>query len=404
MKVSEPVRTGSYVAALLVAALPAAAQSPRADAAAVVRWNNGVSIESPDGNNVIQLGTIVQMDGRFSDSANVTDTFFLRRARIIAQGRVARFFEFIILPDFGNGGVVVQDAYAETRLSSAFRIRAGKSKTPVGLEQLYSDAGLPNTERSLATNLAPNRDIGVLVLGNVFANHLSYIGGVVNGVPDAANGDADTNDSKDLVVRVTIRLGPIGAAVGASHGSQIGPLPGFRTGAQQLFFSYRPDVAADGMRNRVSPSAFIYYKSVGGFAEYVRNTQAVTARGVTTDIVSTAWNVTGIIVATGERLSDSGSAPVEPFEPANGRWGALQLTGRVSSVRADPQAFELGFAAPGASRTATSYGVAATWYNTPNIKHVLSYERTIFDGDGDGRRNTEHAVIFRVQLNLAPVL
>src|ERR1051325_7300459 len=106
----------------------------------------------------------------------------------------------------------------------------------------------------------------------------------MNGIPDATNGDVDTDTSKDLVGRLTVRpftkakntrLRPFGVALGATAGHETGPLPSYRSTAQQTFFSYAPGVIADGTRTRVSPSAFYYYKSFGAFAEYAHNTQAV---------------------------------------------------------------------------------------------------------------------------------
>ena len=128
----------------------------------------------------------------------------MRRVRPIMQGRIAKYFEFRLMPDFGNGTTVLYDAYFDVRFSQAFRVRIGKDKTPVGLEQLYSDYALLFPERTLATNLVPNRDVGVQVQGRL-AGVLSYIGGVFNGVPDAANGDVDTDAGKDLAGRVTVR-------------------------------------------------------------------------------------------------------------------------------------------------------------------------------------------------------
>ncbi len=64
---------------------------------------------------------------------------------------------------------------------------------------------------------------------------LNYIGGVFNGVPDAANGDVDSGAGKDLAGRVTVRpfartntaaLREAGVAVGATSGTQAGALPG----------------------------------------------------------------------------------------------------------------------------------------------------------------------------------
>ena len=152
----------------------------------------------------------------------------MRRVRTIMQGRIAKYFEFRLMPDFGSGTTVLYDAYFDVRFSQAFRVRIGKDKTPVGLEQLYSDYALLFPERSLATNLVPNRDVGVQVQGRL-AGVLSYIGGVFNGVPDAANGDVDSGAGKDLAGRITVRpfartnaaaLREAGVAVGATSGTQ----------------------------------------------------------------------------------------------------------------------------------------------------------------------------------------
>src|SRR5262249_41000163 len=161
------------------------------------------------------------------------------RVRPILQGRVAKYFEFRLMPDFGNGQTVLFDAYFDIRFSPAFRVRVGKDKTPLGLEQLYSDYSLLLPERTLVTNLVPNRDLRVQVQGVALAGMVSYIGGVMNGIPDATNGDIDTNSAKDLVGRLTVlpftrTRGPargFGVAVGATTGQEAGPLPSYKSTA-----------------------------------------------------------------------------------------------------------------------------------------------------------------------------
>ena len=257
------------LAALIVASAAATASAQQAAPPAPaptysVKWNNGLSLESSDGDNKFQIGTLIQADGRFvtDDPPAIADTFLLRRARIILQGRVQKYFEFYLLPDFAGSAITLFDAYIDTKFSNALRIRTGKSKAPLGLETLYSDANIPFAERSVANNLAPNRDVGVDAMGDLFKGHFSYVGGLRNGVPDAANGDTDTNGGKDLVGRATVRFGPVGAAVGGTHGKETGALPSFKSTAQQTFFSYATGVTANGERNRVSPSVFGYHKSV----------------------------------------------------------------------------------------------------------------------------------------------
>jgi phosphate-selective porin OprO/OprP len=380
-----------------------------------VKWNNGLEVATSDGANNFQLGTLIELDGRFDldDPLNeVTNTFVMRRVRPILQGRVARYFEFRVMPDFGNGQTVLFDAYFDIRFSPAFRVRVGKDKTPLGLEQLYSDYSLLLPERTLVTNLVPNRDVGVQVQGVALAGMLSYIGGVMNGVPDASNGDIDTNSAKDLVGRLTVlpftrtrgAARGFGVAVGATTGQEAGPLPSYKSTAQQTFFSYAANAVANGARTRVSPSAFYYYKSFGGFAEYAHNTETVSNPSTSVDLTHTAWEVTGSYVLTGERASERGVIPSTPFDPAQRHWGAVQVVARYSRIDLDPKAFSTGLASSTSNPSAHAAGVAATLYANAYVKYVLSYEQTRFQDSPQFHRPTEHALVFRLQLNLQPIL
>ena len=390
----------------------------RAETAAppvVVKWNNGLDIGTADGANDFQIGTLVELDGRFDivdPLDQVTNTFVMRRVRPIFQGRVMKYFEFRVMPDFGNGQTVLFDAYFDVRFTPNFRLRFGKDKTPLGLEQLYADYSLLLPERTLLTNLVPNRDVGVQVQGEA-AGIVGYIVGVMNGIPDNSNGDIDTNSSKDVVARLTVRpfnrtriaaLAGFGAAVGVTAGNEDGPLPTYKTTAQQTFFSYATNVVADGERTRVSPAAFYYYKSFGAFAEYAHNKEAVRGPTLFADLSHTAWEVTGSYVLTGEPTSERGVVPAKPFEPSLNHWGAVQIAARHSRINLDPVAVATGLASPSSSSTASATGVAALLYANVYVKYVLSFERTVFDNNPHGKRPPENALVFRLQLNLQPIL
>jgi phosphate-selective porin OprO/OprP len=379
-----------------------------------VKWNNGLDVSTSDGANDFQVGGLVQVDGRFTDDPlhAVTDTLVLRRIRPIFQGRANKYFEFRLVPDFGNGTTVLFDAYFDTKLTKSFRIRVGKDKTPVGLEQLYSDYAVLFPERSLVTNLVPNRDIGIQAQGDV-GGVLSYIGAVFNGAPDATNADIDTNSGKDLAGRLTLRpfartLRPAlkGAliAVGGTNGREAGTLPAFKSTTQQTFFSYASTATASGTRTRVSPAASYYYKSLGAFTEYARTTQAVKSAKTAANVTNTAWEVTASFVLTGEAATERGVIPQRPFDPAQNHWGALQLMVRHSRLVVDPLAFAEGFAAPNTSRTASATAIGASLYANSYVKYVLTFERTVFDDSPRASRRPEHAIVFRLQFNLQPSL
>jgi phosphate-selective porin OprO and OprP len=410
MKIGIPCLVVLSISASLQAQSAAPPPSPL-----VVKWNNGLDIGTADGANDFQIGTLVELDGRFGlddPLHQVNDTFVMRRVRPIFQGRVARYFEFRVMPDFGNGQTVLFDAYFDVRFSKTFRVRFGKDKTPLGLEQLYADYTLLLPERTLVTNLVPNRDVGLQVQGEV-AGIVNYIGGVMNGTPDGTNGDIDADTGKDVVGRLTVRpfnrttsdaLRGFGAAVGATTGREEGPLPSYRSTAQQTFFSYGPGATADGTRTRVSPSAFYFYKSFGAFTEYAHNTQTVRNATSSADLTHTAWEVTGSYVLTGEPTSERGVIPARPFDPSQHHWGALQVVARHSRISLDPQALATGLASSTSSQTASATGVAALLYANAYVKYVLSFERTVFDDNPQGRRPPEHALVFRLQLNLQPNL
>lgn len=394
-----------------VPATASATTQPPAAPAVTAGWQDGFFIQSANGDNRIQIGTVIQVDGRFTtdDPAPFTDTFTIRKARPMLQGRVAKYFDFRLTPELGNGAATVLDAYLDTRFSNAFRVRVGKDKTPVGLELLYTDPGLLFPERSLASSLIPNRDVGVQVQGDLAGAKVSYALGVFNGIVDGSNSttDVDPNDGKDVAGRVFLQpfrnpktpgsaLNNLAFHLGASSGSQTGALPSFKTSAGQTYFSYA-GATADGDRVRVTPGVAYYYKGFGTFAEYARTTQKITKSTARSEITNDGWDVSGTWILTGEAASSGVIRPKVPFDPSAGHWGAVQIVARFSQLRIDQAAFDAGLAAAGASRTARQFTIGADWYPVQFVKYYLAYERTAFDG-GSGSRPDENSIIFRTQL------
>jgi phosphate-selective porin OprO/OprP len=410
--VPEPARAQAAAAAPQAAPVQAAQAAPAQAAPAVTAgFQDGFFIQTNNGDNRLVFGLVAQTDGRFSvdDPAPITDTFTIRKVRPTFTGRIARYFDFKVMPDFGNGTTVLQDAYFDIRFSPKFRVRSGKDKTPVGYELLEGDANLLFPERSLASSLVPNRDVGVQVQGNLDGNRFFYAGGVFNGIPDGSSSstDVDTNNGKDLAGRIVVQpfastatppkaLNGFGFQIGGSTGKEVGALPSFKTSVQQTYFSYVSTATANGFRHRVSPAVFYYYKSLGVFGEYMRSTQEVAKSGVTTEVSNAAWDVTGSILLTGEAATYGIVRPTNNFDPSTGHWGALQLLARYSTLKVDSSAFTAGLAGTGASREAKSFTVAANWYPAAYIKYYLTYEHTSFDNSAV--RPNENVILFRTQL------
>src|SRR5215203_3427905 len=293
---------------------------------------DGFSVKSADGNFVLKLRGYTHFDGRFfqsDDQRPATDTFTLRRVRPIFEGTVYKIFDFRIMPDFGGGQTVLQDAYIEGRFTPAFRVRAGKFKPPVGLERLQSATEIFFAERSYPTGLVPSRDVGIQVSGDIAGGVANYAVGWFNGVVDGGNtGDVDTEDDKDAAARIFFTpfakgVGPLkglGFGVAASQGSTTGTLtaaalPAYRTPGQQTFFSYRTDgtapnpVIADGGRTRLSPQGYLYVGRFGLLTEYVQSTQEVRRGTEVEELENEAWQVAASWVIHGGDASFRGVAP-----------------------------------------------------------------------------------------------
>ncbi len=370
----------------------------------------GFLLTSPDGDFQFRVRGYVQADGRFffDQNSSVIDTFVLRRVRPIFEGTVYKYFDFKIMPDFGGGVTVLQDAYLDAKFSSKFKIRFGKAKAPFGLERLQSATDLLFVERSLATNLVPNRDIGISAFGDFVGDKISYAAGVFNGVVDLGSGDIDSGtDSKDFAGRIFVRpvigLG-IGIAVTAGNqdGSITAPgLPTYRTAGQLALFRYRAGLTTDlttlaaGTRFRYSPQLTYYRGPFGILAEYVSSSQEVVLGTNAAELRNTAWNISTHFVLSGEKAGYKGVSPDDSFDLEAGKLGAWEAAFRYSRLDIDEDAFPI-FADPTTSASqADNWAAGLNWYLNRNVKFVFSYDNTTFE---DAAIKTEKLFQTRFQI------
>jgi phosphate-selective porin OprO/OprP len=273
-------------------------------------------VQTDNGDNRVQFGAIVHVDGRFAVGdlqQAVLDTFTVRRFRAVTQGRVARYIEFFLNVDFAGGAVNVRDAYFDTVVAPPFRVRLGKMKVPFSYDRNILVVNLIFVERGFTTTVAPDRDTGVQVLGDLAGNVVSYGVSLTNGVADGGSSDLDANSSKDVAGRVVIRpwaraknrLNGLGIALAASTGKQAGALPSFQSAARQTYFSYSAATAADGRRTRYSPQAFYYRGPFGAYGEYVHSRGGIVKSGAGGDVDHEAWQVAASWVVTGERRASA---------------------------------------------------------------------------------------------------
>ncbi len=388
----------------------------------------GFSLTSADKNFQIRFRGYAQFDARFfsDDVTPLTNNFLIRRARPIFEATIYKNIEFRIMPDFGGSAITLYDAYGDVKVKPEFAVRAGKFKPPVSLERLQSATDYRFTERGLPVNLAPNRDIGVQVAGDLGLGVVSYAAGVFNGVPDLGNGDPEISDRKDLVGRIFFTpfakqgakaAWDIGIGIAGSTGKEEGSITGtglasYRSPGQVTVFKYRTSsatpvtgtVIADGNRTRIAPQGYINHGPVGLLGEYTISRQEVsrdTASSKTSvKLEHKAWQGVFNFFVTGEKASFKSVTPKKNFDPANHGWGALELVARYGSLDFDDAAFTGNrYADSTASVTREkSWGVGLTWHLDRNVKISLDYDKTTFDGGAaTGDRRDEKFLTTRFQ-------
>jgi phosphate-selective porin OprO/OprP len=392
----------------------------------------GFSLQSADGQNSVRLRSVVHIDGRFfdgEDPTGLTDTWQATRVRPIIEGTLGNVYDFRVTPDFGQGRTVIQDAYVTARLDPKLAVTAGKFKPPVGLERLQSANDLRFVARAFPTALVPNRDIGVQVAGKLFDDRLDYAVAWTNGAIDGGSseslGDVDVNDGKEWAARLFalpfgdskhFALRGLGFGVAGTYSKQDGTvaqplLPTFRTPAQSPFFRYRTGATstlAAGERTRLAPQFYYYVGPFGLLGEYTTVSQEV-ARSLPTGLRedtldTTAWQLQASWFLTGEEEGFRGYRPDEVFSLANHTWGGFELVARYHVLDPDDDAFvgdAASFADPAvAARKAAAWGLGLNWYLNENLKWVLNYEQTSFDGGAPNGADREDEQVFLTRFAL----
>ncbi|HNC24214.1 MAG TPA: porin [Opitutaceae bacterium] len=357
--------------------------------------DKGFTLASPDNANSIRLRGLVQLDSRlfFGDQGVTNNAFVLRRARIITEGTFAKNFSFQLVPEFGGSSVSILDANVGIAVSKALQLKFGKFKPPVGIELLQSDSWTFFNERSIVTNLVPNRDLGVQASGDVLGGTLNYAVGVFGGVADGGSStNTDFDNEKDFVLRLFATpfkndkesgLRGLSFGVAASVGREktaAGRTAGYRTDGQQTFFAYNAATIADGRTWRVSPQLDFRHGPFGAIAEYVVSTVNVrpSAAGPKAEIRNEGWQVAGGYVLTGEDSAYSGVVPRTNFDLEAGTWGAFEVTGRVANLSVDDAAFPLYASATSNASEATAIGAGVNWYLSKTVAFKFDYYQTRF--------------------------
>lgn len=404
----------------------AVAAPPRAERSPILTvGERGVAFTSADGAYELRPRLVLQGDARLfvDDHHKLTDQFLFRRARLYVEGKVARVVTFRLMPDFGEGKTVLYDAWVNVRALDELQLRVGKAKPPFSLERLQSDTAVILGERGQAASLAPNRDIGAELHGDLWGGLAEWSLGVFNGVPDGGLSDGDQDDSKEVAGRLAVgpfarsgnkaleglRIG-FGLTRGDKTGTPQNPyLPTYKSFGQNTFFAYSQDTTAptpanttvaSGLHARVAAHAYWPVGPLGLLGEVVWTRERV-ARGPEDRLLqNVAWNTTASFVVTGEDASFEGVTPKRNFDLAAGAFGAVELAARATALHVDHHAFPVFADESKVARNAFELAAGVNWVPLPSLKLVADYAHTTFQGGAaaGGARDAENVVLLRTQL------
>ena len=356
----------------------------------------------------LTLGGYAQADGRWISGASQRqpDGLLLRRARLVFDAAMPSGWHLRLQPDFGQGRVVVQDAFVG-RERGAHILRVGRFRPAFGTERMQSSATLLSPERGLVNSLMPSRSFGAQwsVLRPAWRVDLggfrTPIGSDASPVDTDGDVDAVAGTGHDVLVRVALlrqRNGryaewQAGALVGRERGTADGPGVGrILSVAQQPILSFRNDgtdvgtVRAAGLRQRYS-TGMLAGSSRGMMAVeggWLR--QQVERGGVVRAPTIAGATLRLARVWGGVRRAD------QVITPRHAR-GAIDAGVRAGIVAAWGPDLST-FVTRASTARAVSGGAAISWLPTPLTRLTLAYDLT------DRRRAAaprEHALQARWQ-------
>jgi len=375
----------------------------------------GLLLATPDRSTSMRVHGYLQGDGRLFVT-NLADkshqVFLFRRVRPLVDGKVAGWFAYRFMPDFGQGNTVIQEVYAETTTMPRSEIRAGKFKTPLGLEVLRSDRALTFPERSLVSDLLPLRTLGGQVEGSFLSESANYEVGFFNGTQDGQNTTFAWSGSNEAVGRVFLKplalyTGAhnelLGVGLSGSVGHDHNAMPSFKTVGQQTFFKYRSTALAEGQHERLSPQATLYHGPLGVIAEYAVSGEPAHVGSGSHTLQNKAWQVAGSWFLTGERNVYGIFMPPHSFNPAHPlrEHGSFEIALRHSEARMDSHAFPV-YADPAKSaKDALETGAGLNWHVNRVAKFMAFYEYTSFRMEADNVKPLEPERMVALRLQLA---
>jgi phosphate-selective porin len=142
----------------------------------------------------------IQTQFRHFEKEGSNDDFRLRRAYLALEGKVVEDWLYELEVDASASSNILRTVYLRyAGLSPYATLTAGQFKTPLLQEFITSSSAIDTIERSLLTSMADERDVGVMLDGDLFTKRLYYAAGIFRGTGENVS---ENNDEKDFAGRL----------------------------------------------------------------------------------------------------------------------------------------------------------------------------------------------------------
>jgi phosphate-selective porin OprO/OprP len=374
----------------------------------------------------LDLHMRIQSDFRAADQdlENHGGTYETEQKRIGVTGRFTNRIQFEIERELRHDNPW-RDVFVNVEIARALEVRGGKFKVPFSYDQLTGPSRLDFAYRSLlAETIAPGRDVGVMLHGQLFRRIVTYQAGIFRHDGENARlrepifllpGEARPKSQRSVAARVVVeplrhsegrrelRRLYLGVAVTSSDVPEgLNSLRG-----RSLFgTNFAEQVYVLGARHRLGTEAVWMPGPFSVKAEYARATEQRRQQGLLdddiSDFVTSGWYVSGTWAVTGE----SKNSNIEPRTPLfQGGFGAVELAARYeqmsfASALKEGTAFLNPRADPLPESVETVWTFGVNWYLNKWGKIVVNGIRERFEipeGTSVPVQPTNWAAVARLQ-------
>ena len=174
-----------------------------------ISWDNGVNFATADKSVQGKLGARIFNDHYFTLSADKDldakaahkDGTEMRDLLFWIKGTVNETLEYSFEEDFSSGSANLQETWVGLKKLPWGGLRVGHTTEPFGFEQIMGAAYRADMERGLPTALAPGRNTGVMLYGDLAEKVVNWQAGVFRETGAFGN-ESGKDDSLNYTARV----------------------------------------------------------------------------------------------------------------------------------------------------------------------------------------------------------